>query len=127
MKKRIKLFALLGIALFCMSIGSISAATYSKTKTKEVSYYSECTGKIYDKASVNSSSLDWTFNLAGATVKTKNGYNFAPPYSSGVTYTNARKTATHKVGYYFYNSLGNSVGGGIHTFKFNYNGSNAIS
>ncbi len=123
MKKRISLFMITFMAAVCFSLSGVFAASYSKTKTASVSYGTQCTGRITDKATVNSSSLDWSFSLSGATTSTKNGYSFATPYTSSVDYTNGRKTATQKVGYYFYNSSGNHVGGNIKTFTFNFSGS----
>ena len=126
MKKTIK-YSIISLAtLTCIGIGTLSAATYSKTISTNVSYGSQCTGKISDKASVNSSSLDWSFTLNGSTVSTKNGYSFAKPYTSSVTYSSGRTVATQKVGYSFYNSLGNSTGGGIKTAKFTYS-NNSVS
>lgn len=127
MHKKFSLFAFVFIAAICLSLSSAYASNYSKTKTKNVTYGSQCTGKISDKATVNSDSLDWSFSLSGTTVSSQNGYSFAKPYSNSVTYTNARKTASHSVGYYFYNSLGNNVGGSLTTINFYYNGSNSIS
>lgn len=124
-KYRLVIFTMMFALL--VAITGVSAANYSKTKTTNVSYGTQCTGKITDKATVNSSSLDWTFSLSGSTVLSSNGYTFAKPYTSSVTYTNARKKAAHKVGYYFYNSSGNNVGGNITTINFTYNGSNAVN
>lgn len=123
MKKKLCLMLSLLFIFYCCALVNVNAATYSKTKTASVSYNSQCTGKITDKATVNSSSLDWSFSLSGTTTSSNNGYTFGSPYTSSTTYSNARKTATHKVGYYFYNSSGNHVGGNTKTFTFNYSGS----
>lgn len=126
MKKRISLFMIIFMAAVCFSLSGVFATSYSKTKTANVSYGTQCSAKITDRATVNSSSLSWSFSVSSSTISAKNGYSFAKPYTSSIEYTNGKKTATHKIGYYFYNSSGNNVGGNIKTFTFTYNG-NGVS
>ena len=127
MKKRISLFMITFMAAVCFSLSGVFAATYSKSKTASVSYNTQCTGRITDTASVNSSSLSWNFSLTGVTTSAKNGYTFASPYTSGITYTNERKKAIHNVGYYFFNSTGNHVGGNVKQFTFTYTSGSGVS
>ena len=121
MKKRISLFMITFMAAVCFSLSGVFAASYSKTKTKTVSYGSQCTANLNDKATVTSS-LSWSFSPSGSTKSSQNGYRFGSAYSNGVSYANSKKTATNTVGYYFYNSLGNNVGGSSTTFSFNFSG-----
>ena len=44
-----------------------------------------------------------------------------------ITYTNERKKAIHNVGYYFYNSTGNHVGGNVKQFTFTYTSGSGVS
>ena len=123
MKKRISLFMITFMAAVCFSLSGVFAASYSKTKTKTVSYGTQCTANLNDRATVNSSSLSWSFSPSGSTKSSINGYSFGSAYGGSTTYANGGKNAKHEVGYYFYNTSGNSVGGAKATFTFNFSGS----
>lgn len=121
MKKKLCLFAVTLIAVCCLSLSGVFAATYSKTKTKSVSYESYCTGVITDKATLNTSGMNWSFSLSGRTGSGQAGFTFGIPYSKGVDYSADKSTAEHNIGYGFLAPSQSSVGGGSTKITFGYN------
>lgn len=103
-----------------LSIMGVSAATYSKTKSFVANYGEQISVRIHDKATKNTTSGDWSFSFSVDLLTSKNGYRFGRVYTSSAVKTNNGNKVAHKVGYYFFNSLGNSTGGGIKELNFSY-------
>lgn len=90
----------------------VRAPTYSKTKRFVANYGEQISVRIHDKATNNTTS--------GDLLSSKNGHRLGRVYTSSAVKTNNGNKVAHKVGYYFFNSLGNLTGGGIKDLIFSY-------